>query len=235
MQTDFGGNNQSQRPIVIPELDELQFKAIGEGLGFHQQEEKPRWKNPATRQSATNSIATKPTSSARTNTTNVGLSREQLGAIYQTAQSAPAPKVNSSATKTKVAIKTAGLPERFTAQLADTVIVTAAVALMLTAMLWLAGVPLAQVKTLVTSLDVAPVIAILWLFAYIAYFTILETRQTPGKILMRLKVTDMQGEGLSLSRSLERTVFRTLSWLALGFPLLMNFHGRLSRTQVIRA
>lgn len=231
MQTDFGGNNQSQRPIVIPELDELQFKAIGEGLGFHQQEEKPRWKNPATRQSVQSS---QHSTTSRSSTMNSGLSREQLGAIYQT-PSTQVQKPAATSTKVKTTVKTAGLPERFTAQLADTVIVTAGVALMLTAMLWFAGVPMAQVKTLVTSMDVAPVIAILWLFAYVAYFTILETRQTPGKILMRLRVTDMQGEGLSLSRSLERTVFRTLSWLALGFPLLMNFHGRLSRTQVIRA
>lgn len=231
MQTDFGGNNQSQRPIVIPELDELQFKAIGEGLGFHQQEEKPRWKNPATRQSVPSS---QHSTAPRSNTINAGLSREQLGAIYQT-PSTQVQKPAAATAKVKTTVKSAGLPERFTAQLADTVIVTAGVAAMLTAMLWSAGVPMAQVKTLVTSMDVAPVIAILWLFAYVAYFTILETRQTPGKILMRLRVTDMQGEGLSLSRSLERTVFRTLSWLALGFPLLMNFHGRLSRTQVIRA
>lgn len=230
MQTDFGGTDQSQRPISIPELEELQFKAIGEGLGFHQEQERPRWNNPASRNSTT------PASTSKLATTKApanSFSREQLGAIYQTpvANTATATKVK---TKTKINLKSASLPERFTAQFVDTVVVSAVVSLMLVAMLTLAQVPIAQAKRLVLSADVAPVVAILWLFIYIAYFTILETRQTPGKILMCLRVADMNGERLTLSRSLERTVFRTLSWLALGFPLLMNFHGRLSRTQVIR-
>ncbi|PIP91546.1 MAG: hypothetical protein COW79_01830 [Bdellovibrionales bacterium CG22_combo_CG10-13_8_21_14_all_38_13] len=105
---------------------------------------------------------------------------------------------------------------------------------MVTSMLAIAGVPLKQAMGLLTSFDIAPVVAILWSFAYISYFTILETKQTPGKSIMRIAVVDMNDRQLSLAKSLERTVFRSLSWLALGFPLLMNFHGRLSGSKVIK-
>src|SRR5690606_40170936 len=108
MQTDFGGNNQTQRPIVIPELDELQFKAIGEGLGFHQQEEKPRWKNPATRQSIQAASTHQPSQTIQRSTpsANVGMSREQLGAIYQ-APAATNTTSHKSAIKNKQTVKTA--------------------------------------------------------------------------------------------------------------------------------
>lgn len=222
MQTEQGRNNQPSRPIIMPELDELEFKAIGEGLGFHQQEERPRW-HKTTPQTA-------PTRQARS---NESISREQLGVIYQSKTKLDDRK--KSADKTKKTLKAAGLPERITAQMVDSIIITFAVAATLAAMLFLAQVPFTQSLQLLTSIDIAPVVMILWLFVYISYFTILETRQTPGKSLMRLCVVDMNDERLNLSRSLERTVFRTLSWLALGFPLLMNFHGRLSRSKVVKA
>lgn len=230
MQTQFGEKNQANGPIVIPELEELEFKAIGEGLGFHQQEERPRWKNNAVKSSTQTTTPTK-------SNLNYGasLSRDQLGAIYQTPSMQQTKASTAAPTKNKNIVKMAGLSERITAQLADTLIVTFVVMAMLFVMLRLAQVPMSDASKLLLTMDVAPVMGILWLFIYISYFTILETRQTPGKALMRLKVIEMNGKPLTLSRSLERTVFRTLSWLALGFPLLMNFHGRLSRTQVIRA
>lgn len=223
MQTEQGRNNQSSRPIIMPELDELEFKAIGEGLGFHQQEERPRWHKKMPQQTA-------PAHQARS---NESISREQLGVIYQSKTKLDGK--NKSEDKSKKTLKAAGLPERVTAQIVDTIIITFAVAATLAAMLFLAQVPFTQSLQLLTSIDIAPVVMILWLFVYISYFTILETRQTPGKSLMRLYVVDMNDERLNLSRSLERTVFRTLSWLALGFPLLMNFHGRLSRSKVVKA
>tara|TARA_R110000868_G_scaffold97619_3_gene268591 strand:+ start:8861 stop:9538 length:678 start_codon:yes stop_codon:yes gene_type:complete len=224
MQTQLGDQNQNSRPIIMPEVDDFEFKAIGEGLGFHQPTERPRWKSAA-------ATAPKQTKSENSNTSSI--TREQLGVMYQGAQSVakatPQPREKIAQT-----YKTAGLPERFTAQMVDTFIITITVAAMLLAMMATAQVPMKDSIQLLTSLDVAPVALILWLFSYVSYFTILETKQTPGKNLMRIRVADMNGERLSLSKSLERTVFRTLSWLALGFPLLMNFHGRLSRSQVLK-
>tara|TARA_R110000868_G_scaffold55424_5_gene172324 strand:+ start:14722 stop:15399 length:678 start_codon:yes stop_codon:yes gene_type:complete len=224
MQTQLGDQNKNSRPITMPEVDEFEFKAIGEGLGFHQPTERPRWKSavaPATNNQTQEKINPH------------AITREQLGVMYQdtAAQRKVKPQVKVTVSQT---YKNAGLPERFTAQIVDTLIITASVATILLAMMSLAQVPLNDSIRLLTSLDVAPVAFILWLFSYVSYFTILETKQTPGKNLMRIRVADMNGQRLSLSRSLERTVFRTLSWLALGFPLLMNFHGRLSRSQVLK-
>ncbi len=234
MQTDFTGKNSDPNAIVMPDFEELQFKAIGEGLGFHQQQEKPRWQQPASAKVTTTSPLSRSTPEALKPTSAPGLSREQLGAIYQP-QGQVATKLEEQIPSKVKAEKLATFPERMSAQLTDLVIVTGAVFVMLMAMLFAAAVPFEQAQALLLSYDIAPIVAILWLFAYVAYFTILETRQTPGKLLMRLKVVDAAGEGLTLSRSLERTAFRTLSWLALGFPLLMDFHGRLSRTKVVRA
>ncbi|MBH47598.1 MAG: hypothetical protein CME71_05460 [Halobacteriovorax sp.] len=223
MQTQLGDQNKNSRPITMPEVDEFEFKAIGEGLGFHQPTERPRWK------SATVTTKNQPQEKANPH----AITREQLGVMYQEATTHIKPKAQAKASVSQT-YKNATLPERFTAQVVDTLIITASVATILLAMMSLAQVPLNDSIRLLTSFDVAPVALILWLFSYVSYFTILETKQTPGKNLMRIKVADMNGQRLSLSRSLERTIFRTLSWLALGFPLLMNFHGRLSRSQVLK-
>ena len=224
-------NNQS---IIIPDLEEFEFKAIGEGLGFHQIEEKPRWSKPVTKSTARmNPSASKV---AINSTSSSAISREQLGFLYNPKNQTTSLKTNEQNKKVKTSskVKLAGLPERFTAQLIDTIIITLTVSFMVTSMLVIAGVPLTQALGLLTSFDIAPVVAILWCLAYISYFTILETKQTPGKSIMRIAVVDMNDRQLGLAKSLERTVFRSLSWLALGFPLLMNFHGRLSGSKVIK-
>lgn len=245
MQTDLNSkNSQSTKPIVMHDFDELQFKAIGEGLGFHQnQNEKSSWQHkPArepTAQKPLNKIERSAFNEPRMEAAS-SISREQLGAIYNPKETAfpfqanenIAPKAH--ATMTTKSQKIATMPERLSAQLADVMIVSCGVAAMFVLMLLAAQVPLNQASALLRSWDVAPVVAVLWLFAYVAYFTILETHQTPGKKMMRLQVVEASGEALTLGRSLERTAFRMLSWLALGFPLLMDFHGRLSRTKVVR-
>lgn len=230
MQIEPSSPSTKNQSIIIPDLEEFEFKAIGEGLGFHQKEEKPRWSKPA----ATTSPRINSSSSAPTMSSTI--SREQLGFLYNPEKQTASVKFNEQTKKTKIAskVKLAGLPERFTAQLIDTLIITLTVSFMVTSMLAIAGVPLQQAMGLLTSIDIAPVVAILWSFAYISYFTILETKQTPGKSIMRIAVVDMNDRQLSLAKSLERTVFRSLSWLALGFPLLMNFHGRLSGSKVIK-
>jgi len=234
MQIEPSSPSTKNQSIMIPDLEEFEFKAIGEGLGFHQKEEKPRWSKPATTSSSRmNSIA----STSKVNLTpSNSISREQLGFLYNPESQTASLKANEQSKKSKAAsrIKLAGLPERFTAQMIDTIIITLTVSFMVTSMLAIAGVPLKQAMGLLTSFDIAPVVAILWSFAYISYFTILETKQTPGKSIMRIAVVDMNDRQLSLAKSLERTVFRSLSWLALGFPLLMNFHGRLSGSKVIK-
>jgi len=234
MQIEPSSPSTKNQSIMIPDLEEFEFKAIGEGLGFHQKEEKPRWSKPATTSSSRmNSIA----STSKVNSTpSNSISREQLGFLYNPEGQTASLKTNEQSKKPKAAskIKLAGLPERFTAQMIDTIIITLTVSFMVTSMLAIAGVPLKQAMGLLTSFDIAPVVAILWSFAYISYFTILETKQTPGKSIMRIAVVDMNDRQLSLAKSLERTVFRSLSWLALGFPLLMNFHGRLSGSKVIK-
>lgn len=233
MHTEPGSIKTQNKQIIMPDLEEFEFKAIGEGLGFHQKEEKPKWNKPATNFKTSNQQVNTRSSTRQLNDSSI--SREQLGFLYQSQDN------NAGIQKEKVVVKNklvkeklAGMPERFTAQLIDTALITSAVAVMIISMLALAGVPLNESASILMSFDIAPVVIILWSFSYIAYFTILETRQTPGKSIMRLKVVSMSGQQLGLSKSLERTVFRSLSWLALGFPLLMNFHGRLSGSKVIK-
>src|SRR5690606_2890590 len=141
MQTELGGrNHHSQSPIVVPDLEEFEFKALDEGLGFHQKQERPRWKSSATARPTTHTAATATNRIQQQNS----ISREQLGMIYAQDLNAKAPssaQPAKSATKAKVTVKAASLVERFSAQLADTVLLTGAVALMLFAMLKLAQVP----------------------------------------------------------------------------------------------
>ncbi len=233
MHTEPGSIKTQNKQIIMPDLEEFEFKAIGEGLGFHQKEEKPKWNKPVTNFQTSNQHVSTRSSTRQLNDSSI--SREQLGFLYQNQDN------NAGIQKEKVAVKNkavkeklAGMPERFTAQLIDTVLITSAVAVMIISMLALAGVPLNESASILMSFDIAPVVIILWSFSYIAYFTILETRQTPGKSIMRLKVVSVNGQQLGLAKSLERTIFRSLSWLALGFPLLMNFHGRLSGSKVIK-
>lgn len=236
MQIESNSSSTKNRSIIIPDLEEFEFKAIGEGLGFHQKEEKPRWSKPATMARSTSTMPNRSAIGISKNSPSVsshGISKEQLGFLYNQDDQAFAIKPKLKENKA-VKVKLAGLPERFTAQLIDTMIITLSVLFMLTSMLALAAVPLNQAINLLTTLDIAPVVFVLWSFAYLSYFTILETKQTPGKSIMRIAVVDMRGAQLSLAKSLERTFFRSLSWLALGFPLLMNFHGRLSGSQVIK-
>mgnify|MGYP003685471621 FL=1 len=92
-------NNQS---IIIPDLEEFEFKAIGEGLGFHQKEEKPRWSKPATTStSRMNSNASKVVISSTLPSSGT-ISREQLGFLYNTENQMASLKTNEQNKKAKI-------------------------------------------------------------------------------------------------------------------------------------
>jgi uncharacterized RDD family membrane protein YckC len=85
----------------------------------------------------------------------------------------------------------------------------------------LLSVPLGFVYPLFPREERVIVLPLAWIFATpIIYFAVFESsiiQATPGKILLRLKVTDINGNRLSIARSFVRSFVRVLTGLV---PLL---------------
>ncbi len=71
--------------------------------------------------------------------------------------------------------------------------------------------------------------------SYLFYFSLLDMSSTVGKTLLGLKVkSTKEGTILRVGDTVVRSIFSLLSFVAIGLPLLLDFHSRLSDTKVIK-
>ena len=71
--------------------------------------------------------------------------------------------------------------------------------------------------------------------SYLFYFSLLDMSSTVGKNLLGLKVKSTKEKtNLRVGDTVVRSIFSLLSFVAIGLPLLLDFHSRLSDTKVVK-
>lgn len=75
---------------------------------------------------------------------------------------------------------------------------------------------------------------ILFSIYYVIYFSFLDILGTPGKLCFGLKVVETNREILTLKHTFLRSIITLSSFLVAFLPLIMDFHGKLSDSKVVK-
>lgn len=70
---------------------------------------------------------------------------------------------------------------------------------------------------------------------YLLYFGVLDMHSSFGKEIMGLNVKSISQSNLAFTQTLMRTVLSLFSFIALGLPLILDFHSRLTDSCVFKS
>lgn len=142
-----------------------------------------------------------------------------------------------SKAKLEVHFEKADLQEQVSAWAIDVVIITALLLSTVYLNFALSGFyQLEQIKGLMSLVEGFTYFAPLFIFYYLFYFTILDRAGslTIGKKIMGIQIRSLRGEHLGFTQTFLRAGITLLSVLAFGLPLLMDFQGKLTDSEVIK-
>jgi hypothetical protein len=75
---------------------------------------------------------------------------------------------------------------------------------------------------------------VLFSIYYITYFSFLDILGTPGKLCFGLRLAEVNREALTLKHTFLRSIITLSSFLVAFLPLIVDFHGKLSDSKVVK-
>lgn len=220
-------------------IDELDFKPINKGLGFHHAEKEKigQIKKGASAPIVSNIQATRQSTvtsgHSSHNNLHTGPISPELQAFYgqkplHTFEKKNKEKVLITPVKKVFLASTAQL---FGAWVVDFLAITSMMILLAFSFALTVNVSVTELVSQMKLID-AVVFFILFSIMYLSYFSILDLAQSPGKILLKLKLEGID-KGLTFKASLTRAAVSLVSVMLLGLPSLLDFSGKLSETRVV--
>lgn len=93
-----------------------------------------------------------------------------------------------------------------------------------------------QIRSVLTLLEGITYFAPIFIFYYLFYFTILdrEGSLTVGKKIIGIQIRSLRDGHLGFTQTFLRSLITLLSVLAFGLPLLMDFQGKLTDSEVVK-
>ena len=76
--------------------------------------------------------------------------------------------------------------------------------------------------------------SILFSIYYITYFSFLDILGTPGKLCFGLRLVETNRDALTLKHTFLRSIITLSSFLVAFLPLIVDFHGKLSDSKVVK-
>lgn len=238
--------NKDNKDIVFNNefnLDDLDFKPLNEGLGFHHEERKNGILPQANKRNQHMSVSREASSTTRTS--NLGVSNEgitrnglesmnSLSAFYSESQVVEeAPKLKVSDFEPKVEkIKVAPATKQFSAWVIDILLVACISAGLMALFVAVSGLSFKQFYEVIGKNDLAIFGSVSFSIFYLSYFSILDLQATPGKSLLKLRLTREDGKAILLKDSFLRSLITLLSFVTLGLPCLIDFQGKLTDTKI---
>lgn len=217
------------------DLENFDIKPINKGLGFHRTSERVHPKTFSTPRPATRLSTPKEVMAPAILTQQLRLKSEPLPNVLRTEpkqenieQAAPREE-NASLVSAKAW-------QRLIAFLVDLTIIFALQASLGFVLLMSLGLPVefASLAKVFSLNQWLLALAISTSVVYVAYFSILDMQASFGKDLLGLGLQTSSGDKLSFSISFLRAILSLVSFIALGLPLVLDFHSRLSETRVIQ-
>ncbi|MCB9060432.1 MAG: RDD family protein [Halobacteriovoraceae bacterium] len=226
------------------DLDHLEFRPINKGLGFHQNTNKDRV-GPVKRKVIVNSNTLENQKrsrlEARTNSkVSLGTYKNGTDPIYDKKEFLLNEEKKVTSTDKEISVKNVDLSikaskfEIFVAWLIDLVIVLFFLAVTGIFLILGSGIDLDLIESLINKQEIYLFGGLLFIFYYFLYFTVLDVSGTPGKNTLGLKVVDESGKTVRMKSLFVRTSLSLVSFILLGLPNVLNIHGAVSKTSVIK-
>lgn len=223
------------------DFDDLKFKPVTKGLGFHQQEKTEVKKfnrvtplEQVTRRDA-QTQGSQPASS---------VSKMDLSAFYNQSaemensislpQSLNPVKVEQSSAK-QISYHQASAALRIVAAIIDYFSVILMTAVTVGGFALLLGKKLQPVMMQMPWYEFSFYLFVLYALFFLAYFTILDSQATIGKSIFGLQVIDAErGEKPSFIHSFQRALISLIAPLLLFLPFFLHWQDKVSETKVVQ-
>lgn len=229
-------------------LEDLNFKAVNKGLGFHHKE---TLKNaaPLVKRATKTSLKEANTTPAvilgkNPKTQNdfdpIALTQAEVALLggHKAAPKTETPKAETLhgeiPLKTEKKAKEAGVVNQTVAWIIDIACITASLATTVALFTLLSGIHWSTLVGLVPAIEMGMFLGSLFVIYYLLYFTVLDLHQTPGKSLLGVRLERLDGRRVKVKQTFTRALVGLISFALLGLPLTMDFQGKLSDTKVVR-
>jgi uncharacterized RDD family membrane protein YckC len=223
------------------ELEDFEFKPITKGLGL----QKPKITEPTTHRKARAQAATKesikqdpkqkPLATAVHSTANTSVKLDtQIANFYTSIQNQPNTKNSSSqATESAQQIELANKVDRAAAWLLDVAIICVFLLVVVFCFSLFSGINIDSIIGSVGTINSVIFFTTIFSIFYIFYFTVLDSTETVGKNLFRLKILS-SGRPITITASLSRSILTLLSFYLLGIPLYFDLQSKLTNSTVFK-
>lgn len=226
-------------------LENLDFKPITEGLGFHHSlKEKKEIKTNLNMQAGAlkKELETRVHQLQKEATpVETKINRGDLAPFYEeTVKEETKPSeillTRVQENKEEKKIEIASFVLRFGAWLIDVSLIVFSLAVMLVGIIYFSDFPIETLSVMMISSEVVSSFSFIGIAIYIFYFSVLDKTKysTFGKNVVGLKVVGIDNKEISLIRSFVRTFIVVCSTPFLGIPILLDVPNIFTDTQVIR-
>ena len=238
--------NQPQSDIETK--GELNFKPLTAGLGFTKiEEKKEEFIARKALQRQQKAKEQKPLDSE-----SRPIKRGELAPFYNDRVEAPVPKMTeiplpppstrskdersgNLSCQEKTGLKPAKPITRIFSYFVDLIVITSAIAITLTAIMYILGAPLESGLSIFFE-GIPFYIPLLCVLYYLFYFTLMESGHSSsfGKQLMGIRIRTLHGTGTSMVQALLRSALSLFDIAFFGLPSLIQFKENFSETQVVK-
>lgn len=226
-------------------LDNLDFKPITDGLGFHHSlKEKKQVKTDLNQQSESlkNEFELRAKELVREipqeKKVATNIHRGDLTPFYEQEQEVQAPLETLKLDEVEEEEITlfATMPIRFGAWLIDVILLVVSMVITFASIIYFADLPLETLSVFMVTDEIFSSLAFIGLSFYVFYFSVLDKTGygTVGKNILGINIVDAAGKQMSLYISLFRTLLSLSSVLLLGLPVILDMHSKLTDTKVIQ-
>lgn len=228
-------------------MDDLSFKAVNKGLGFHHKE---ALKNSAPlikrhQKTSLKEAATTPTVIiGKPNTTQkmfdpMSLTQAEMALLGNQKTQKTAPQGTETLhgeipLKMERKLQSASIINQAAAWFVDLSCIAFCLAATISLFSLLSGIHWSTLAGLLTAAETGLFLGSLFVIYYLLYFTVLDLHQTPGKSLLGVRLERLDGRRIKVKQTFTRAVVSLLSFGLMGLPLTMDFQGKLSDTKVVR-
>ena len=220
------------------EIMDIEFKAINEGLGFHQNMEKIRKERlnisrPARK--IENNLDNMLQPRSYNTIQNSSSDKADLNVFYKTPVIGPMDKVTEKPL-IKQSVVEAKLEVRMLAWLLDFVVIFGMILVITALLLLFSGLSVNYLKSILSKNDIIFYSIFIFSSMYLFYFTIMDatSKSSLGKSLFDIRLTSKEDNvEYGLISTLLRAFVTLISIFLIGLPVLLDFQDLLSGTKVV--
>ncbi len=244
----FGGNvdnqytDDSSRPIKLhfgndlDNLDEIEFKPITKGLGFHKDKKAVSIGHRNLERETLPTQKSNKISDMGASTTTQGLQKfysSSQTSIHQDIRINTVPKTHKKKKKI-VSYESATIGETFIAYIVDLFLIFGLLGITFLLLSRAVGIGPLDIVSLLPMKQGYVYLSLLFSIFYLFYFTVLDMNASPGKSLMGIRVLTIKGKRVEMRHTFTRSLVALLSLPLLCLPLAFDIQGKLSDTKLVK-